>query len=114
MIDISNWNDTQRSEKINRAYEIAKYNQKHFFSQSFFDLITEELQTNLTIAFERIKTDSKFEKFIRHWENLLKFQQVNEFLDSNMDLTQPTRKKYVEVCEFIAQYPKSVVKSSQI
>ena len=114
MIDISNWNDTQRSEKINRVYEIAKYNQKHFFSQSFFNLITEELQTNLNIAFEQIKTDPAFEKFIRHWENLLKSQQVNEFLDSNMDLTQPTRKKYVEICEFITQYPKSVVKSSQI
>ena len=114
MIDISNWNDTQRREKINLMYEIAKYNQKHFFSQSFFNLITEELQTNLNIAFEQIKTDPGFEKFIRHWENLLKSQQVNEFLDKNMDSTQPTRKKYVEICEFITQYPKSVVKSSQI
>jgi hypothetical protein len=114
MLDISNWNDTQRSEKINCMYEIAKYNQKHFFSKSFFDLITEELQTNLNIAFEQIKIDPGFKKFIRHWGNLFKYQQVHDFLDSNMDLMQPTRQQYDKVLDFIKHHPKTIADLNKI
>ena len=62
MKQIANWTSEQRADKMAEAQAIAEYNRQHFFSQEFFNLIINELVTNLTDGFDLLeKTNtSKF------------------------------------------------------
>jgi hypothetical protein len=59
-------------------------------------------------AFEQIKQDPGFDKWLDKWQRLLQFPQIQNFLDVNQDMIQPTRQQYQQVLEFIAQHPKTV------
>ena len=51
MRQISYWSPETQERKMIEAQTIANYNKQHFFSQKFFNLITNELKTNLKEAF---------------------------------------------------------------
>ena len=50
MRQIANWTPQVRKQKMAKAQAIADYNKKHFFSDKFFNLVNNELETNLTNA----------------------------------------------------------------
>ena len=77
-------------------------------SKDFFDLIINELRTNMTEAFDQIKQDPGFDKWLDKWQHLLQFPQIRDFLKINQDIKQPTRQQYEQVLEFIGQHPKTV------
>ena len=112
MCDISNWTDTQRLANTQRMEQIVDHNQKHFFSEAFFDLVISELKTNMSKAFRQIKTDPGFDKWTKRWQHFLMFVEIQEFLDNNQDLIYPTRTQYERIREFIDQYPKTVEKNT--
>lgn len=112
MCDISNWSDTQRLANTQRMKQIVDHNQKHFFSEAFFDLVISELKTNMSKAFEQIKADPGFDKWTKRWQHFLMFLEIQEFLDHNQDLFSPTRTQYERIREFIDQYPKTVAKNT--
>jgi len=85
---ISNWSTDQRERNIAQAQAIADYNRQHFFSQEFFDLVTNELKTNLTSAFDILARCDNYQPWITLWKKLLTYPEVVDFLKNNK--TSPT------------------------
>jgi hypothetical protein len=108
MLEVTAWSEELRRDNIQRMQQIADHNHNHFFSKDFSDLIINELRTNMTEAFDQIKQDSGFDKWLDRWQHLLQFSQVRDFLDVNQDIKHPTRQQYEQVLQFIGQYPKTV------
>jgi hypothetical protein len=108
MLEVTTWSDELRCDNIQRIQQITDHNHKHFFSKDFSDLIINELRTNMAEAFDQIKQDPGFDKWTDHYQFLLQFPQVQEYLNVNQDTTLPTRQQYEQVVDFIKQYPKTV------
>jgi hypothetical protein len=64
MKQIATWDPWVRERKMAEAQVIADYNKKHFFSETFFNNITNELQTNLSNAFVEIKNCNKSKHYL--------------------------------------------------
>jgi hypothetical protein len=94
------------------AQEIADYNKKRFFSPEFEQQILNELNSNMTRAFNKLKTENTSARWMR-WhdirstltdqqlqdlkENLLLVDQqksFNFFTDQNWEKFLPQVKKY--------------------
>ena len=108
MREIATWSEVQRRDNIQRMQQIADHNHKHFFSKDFSDLVINELRINMAHAFNQIKQDPGFDKWLGRWQHLLQFPQVQDFLDANQDTTMPTKQQYQKVLDFIEQHPKTV------
>ena len=108
MLDIANWSDYQKHYNVKRMLKIADHNHKHFFSKSFFNLVKNELRTNLGTAFDHVKHDPGFDKWLDRWRNILQVQEIQNFLDVNQDIILPTKQAYNEVLEYIKKYPKYI------
>jgi hypothetical protein len=67
---ISNWTPEQRTNKLAQAQAITDYNKKHFFSKEFFDLVTEELQTNLKAGLEELENTNTSSIYIERRKKL--------------------------------------------
>jgi len=52
--------DYEKFQLINQCNLIAEFNKKHFFSIDFFNLIVQELQNNVTTAFEKHRGQPDF------------------------------------------------------
>ena len=114
MLEVAAWSDVQRRDNIQRMQQIADHNHNHLFSKDFSDLIINELHTNMTKAVDQIKQDLGFDKWLDKWQHFLQFAQVQDFLDFNQDITQPTRQQYEQVLDFIKRYPKTVADRIEI
>jgi hypothetical protein len=68
MKQIAGWTPEERDWKMSQAQEVAKYNQQHFFSNKFFNQITTELKTNLTLAFEKLEATNTSKYLLERWE----------------------------------------------
>jgi hypothetical protein len=82
MKQIADWDPCTRQQKIAQANEIAVYNKQWFFSQEFFNLVTNELETNLQNAFEELESCNNYQPWIDHWTRLLQNPEVVDFLNS--------------------------------
>ena len=114
MLEVAAWSDVQRRDNVQRMQQIAEHNQQHFFSKDFSDLIINELHTNMTEAFDQIKQDPGFDKWLDRWQHLLQFPQIRDFLDVNQDIKQPTRHQYQQILDFIKRYPKTIADRIEI
>ena len=114
MREIIAWSDVQRRDNVRLMAQIADHNHKHFFSQDFFNQVIDELGTNMTMAFDQIKQDPGFDRWIDRWPYLLKFPQIQDFVDVNHDILLPTRQQYNRVLDFIKQYPKNIADVNKI
>ena len=74
-----------------RAQEIADHNRRWFFSQEFFDLIVDELTTNFKLAFEELSLCNNYKLWINHWNHLLTYPEIINFIKNNQDLECPTQ-----------------------
>jgi hypothetical protein len=114
MREITTWSDAQRRVNAQRMAQIVDHNHKHFFSKCFSNLVTNELRTNMTRAFDQMKVNLGADQLVGSIQNLLKFAQVQDFLNSNHDPAFPTKQQYEKVLEFIQQYPKTIADSNKI
>jgi len=114
MHDITAWTDLQRQKNIKSMAEIVAHNQKHFFSDLFFDSVVNELRENLTKAFKEIKQDPGFDQWIDLWQYRLQHLDIQEFLDNNQNLKYPTRKEHEKVLKYIQQYADPVANCNKI
>ena len=108
MREIIAWSDVQRRDNVQLMAQIADHNHKHFFSEGFSNQVIDELDTNMTKAFDQIKQDPGFDKWLDRWQYLLQFPQIRDFVDVNKDTTMPNRQHYEQVLEFIGQHHKTV------
>jgi hypothetical protein len=67
MKQITTWLPHQRERNMAQAQEIANYNKQHFFSDKFFNQITGELKTNLTLAFENLEASNTSKYLLERW-----------------------------------------------
>jgi hypothetical protein len=86
---ISTWLPHQRERNMAQAQAIADYNQRHFFSQEFFNQVTNELKTNLTSAFEQLDYPENYK--INYWNQLASIPAMIEFVLANQDTHLPTK-----------------------
>lgn len=91
MKEIASWDEVTREIKLTQAQEIVQFNQKRFFSQDFFNTVIDELKTNLTKAFVHLDKSKNYKGWIDKWEDLLSFDQIKIFLETNTDIKRPTR-----------------------
>lgn len=114
MLEITAWSDVQRRDNVQLMAQIADHNQKHFFSKDFFDLVITELDTNMTKAFDTVKKDPGFDEYTNRWQCLLQHPEIQNFLSSNQDITQPTQRQLLQTLKFIEQYPKTIADVNKI
>lgn len=67
MKQIATWTPEERANKMALTQSIAVYNQQHFFSDKFFNLINNELNTNLTSALTELENTNTSSNYLhRH------------------------------------------------
>ena len=91
MQEIVNWAPDVRERKMVQAQAIAEYNKKHFFSQEFFDIVVNELKTNLKSAFTELELCNNYTSWVSRWKKLLTHSEVIEFLETNQNFKEPTK-----------------------
>jgi hypothetical protein len=101
MCDISTWTDEQRRNNKLRMEKIAKHNQQYFFSDDFFNLVTNELRTNLCEALDQMKKNPGFTKWLELWQPRLQVPEIQKFLDHTQNPFLPNRDQYERILEFI-------------
>lgn len=102
MKQIANWDQSTRQYKLSCAQEISNYNRQWFFSQEFFDLVTNELNTNLESAFRELELCDNYRPWIDRWKYFMSYPEMTAFLQRNQDLTVPTQltiNQLLEVCQ---------------
>jgi hypothetical protein len=107
MQTICEWTPEERLEKVQCIKEIVQHNQNYFFSKEFFNLILDELNTNLTCAFNQIKSDPGFDAWVERWQSLLKHVEIKEFLQQNNDRVYPTQDQFEQISKFIKDHPST-------
>jgi hypothetical protein len=90
MQHIAAWDESTKKNKLLQAQEIADYNQKWFFSQNFFDLVINELKTNLTLAFNDLNQCNNYKSWIDRLQKAITYPKIIEFLKTNQDYNFPT------------------------
>jgi hypothetical protein len=108
MQNICKWTPDQRVKKRQLMQDIANYNQNHFFSTAFFNIVTDELRENLSQAFDQIRSDPEFDLWIARWQNNLQHKEIKDFLETNKDQRYPTQDHYERILKFIQAYTKKV------
>jgi hypothetical protein len=91
MKQIANWDQPTRQIKMAQAQAIADHNRQWFFSQDFFDLIVDELTTNLKLAFKELHTCNNFQPWIDRWNNHMTYPEVIDFLETSQDPDIPSQ-----------------------
>ena len=92
MKQIASWDTDTKISKISQARSVAEYNRKHFFSQTFDSLIVDELKTNLTLAFDELKTCNNYTDWISRWtDRLTNYPELVDFIEHNQNYNVPTR-----------------------
>ena len=79
MREITAWNDDQQRDNYQLMAQIADHNHKHFFSKVFFDLVINELDTNMTEAFNQVKQNPGFDKWLSRWQHFYSFHRFETF-----------------------------------
>ena len=87
MHEISMWDEETKKNKLVQAQEIADYNQQWFFSTDFFNLLVNELKTNLELAFDKLNNCNNYQRWIDRWTYFLSLPEVNEYLKTNQTHT---------------------------
>jgi len=109
MQDVSKWSDKNRNKNFARMEQIARFNQKYFFSDKFQQVIISELKENLTDAFEKIRTNPGFERWLGWYEKNISHPKIQEFLNTNQDETLPTRKGFQQISDYLKNYSKKAI-----
>lgn len=79
MQSIANWDTDTQEQKMTEARAIADYNRQHFFSQAFFDLVVNELKTNLTAAFTQLEQTNTSKHYLARREIFLANPELEPF-----------------------------------
>jgi hypothetical protein len=98
---ISNWLPHQREHNMAQAQAIADYNQQHFFSQKFFNQVTDELKTNLKSAFDELEQCNNFTAWFENWKILISNPELINFLTTNQDVNLGTKQQFDFVFQLI-------------
>jgi hypothetical protein len=89
MQEINSWSTEVWQRKQNQLDQIVTHNHQRFFSEDFFLQISQELQQNLTTAFEELNHNLNLKTFQDRWNLLLSNQKLHDFLSNNKNPKYP-------------------------
>ena len=89
MAQINNWELPTRERKLAEAQVIANYNQQHFFSQEFFNQVTNELTANLTTALAKVQGTRNLQAWVDRWNTYLSDPDLVKYITSTTSFTSP-------------------------
>lgn len=84
MTVITQWDSKTRNKKLKQAQKIARYNKKHFFSQKFFKLITDELDQNLRQAVHQAITSSTGKNWLELRRRLATVEEIKNIITAKV------------------------------
>jgi hypothetical protein len=87
---ISSWLPDQREHNMAQAQAIADYNQQHFFSDEFFNLVVSELTANLTTALVDVEFTKNHQAWLDHWEQNLSNPDILKLVRDESQLDCPS------------------------
>lgn len=90
MQQISAWDEITKKNKLIQTQEIVEYNQQWFLSQNFFDLVINELKTNLKVAFNELDQCNNYKPWHDRWQKQMTTPEIIKFLNTNKDRNFPT------------------------
>jgi hypothetical protein len=99
MKHISTWLPHQRERNMAKAQAIADYNRQHFFSPEFFNQVTNELKTNLSLAFNELDSPKNYR--IDYWNKITSNSEIIDFVSTNQETHLPTKSDLDFVCELV-------------
>lgn len=102
MKQIASWDHATRQYKLSCAQEISNHNRRWFFSQEFFDLITNELATNFESAFRELESCDNYQPWIDRWNHYMTYPKIVDFLQNNQDPKIPNQRtinQLMEICQ---------------
>jgi hypothetical protein len=76
MRSIANWNPQKREQRMAQAQSIADYNKKHFFSDEFQNLVSNELKNNLTDGLKELVDTNTSQRWFARRKTLGLFDKV--------------------------------------
>lgn len=85
MHGLANLDHQQRTRVIQQAQEIANFNRRWFFSREFFDMIINELESNLVLALNDMKNTPGNQDFIDRWQKMLSNELTRNLLATSTD-----------------------------
>jgi hypothetical protein len=100
MKTISEWSDTERRENMTLLNEIADYNQTHFFSGEFFNIVVTELKTNLSVSINTIQDTDPCSRYIEYRKEASQYPEIKTAILSMFDkqtiltILKEARKRY--------------------
>jgi len=112
MKQITTWQPDDRLHKLKQAQIIADYNRRHFFSQEFFKLVTNELTSNLKLAIDELYSTNNYHTWIDRWNQRLLHQPIIDYLNTNQNPYCPD-KTQVDFVKKIIQNRLSNLNKSQ-
>jgi hypothetical protein len=89
MQQIARWDADTKSKKMQMAQQIADHNRQWFFSQGFFDQVTGELKTNLTVALAELDHPDNYK--VDYWNQFASTPAVINFASVNQESQWPTK-----------------------
>jgi len=89
MKKINNWTPVEKERNMQEIFKIAQYNKTHFFSDTFFNLIVNELVTNLTQGLNELEDSNTSNRYLSFRKLLAK----NVELKTNMLLQERLDRK---------------------
>jgi hypothetical protein len=81
MKTITNWPTNKKQQKFLEMQQIAEFNKNYFFSKKFFNLIQEELKTNLKNSIIQLVESNTFDRCITLNQNLLANKKYTAWQD---------------------------------
>lgn len=99
MKQITTWLPHRRESKMAQAQAIAEYNRQHFFSPEFFNQVTNELKTNLSLAFTELDSPKNYR--IDYWNKIVSNPDIIEFVNTNQRAGWPTKSDLDKIFKII-------------
>lgn len=83
MHEISQWSSDCKNQKLKQAKEICEFNKRHFFSQTFSNMVLKELADNLTSAVQELIDTNTGQLFLNTWQKYSKVEELENWARAN-------------------------------
>jgi hypothetical protein len=84
MQTIADWDPQTKMHKLAKARAIAEHNKKYFFSESFFNLVVDELKTNVKSALVQLVQDNTSSRFFQYRKEYAQHQELKKIINGQV------------------------------
>jgi hypothetical protein len=103
MKQIVNWSESEKLINMEKIKKITDFNQQHFFSDKFFEIIQNKLKNNLTTAFEELESSNTCRQFLTLHRHLNKDPVIHQ-MRRQRATNATTKQEWLTVFKTIKQY----------